>query len=130
MPARKLQSMQARRCANFVLLTGDPGGINAAGPGANVGQGVVFNYAGEIVWTAWQATGEPKYFHALEDKARRMLNINLKFCDDLGHRIEFFSRYFPSEYVTAARSVADQEKLTGEKPVSYTHLTLPTIYSV
>ncbi len=115
MPARKLQSMQARRCANFVLLTGDPGGINAAGPGANVGQGVVFNYAGEIVWTAWQATGEPKYFHAVEDKARRMLNINVKFCDDLGHRIEFFSRYFPSEYLTAARSVADQEKLTGEK---------------
>lgn len=111
MPARKLQSMQARRAANYVLQTSDPGGINAAGPGANVGQGVVFNYAGEIVWTAWQATGEAKYFHALEDKARRMLDINLKYCDDLGHRIEFFSRYFPEDYVASATAVADREQL-------------------
>ncbi|MAV37238.1 MAG: hypothetical protein CMJ59_17480 [Planctomycetaceae bacterium] len=118
LPARKLQGMQARRCANFVLLTGDPGGINAAGPGANVGQGVVFNYAGEIVWTAWRETGEPKYFHALEDKARRMLKIDVKFCDDLGHRVEFFGRYFPSEYVAAAARVADQEQLPAEKKVA------------
>jgi hypothetical protein len=115
MPPRKLQSMQSRRTANYVLLTGDPGGINAAGPGANVGQGVVFNYAGEIVWTAWHATGEPKYFHSLEDKARRMLDINLKFCDDLGHRVEFFSRYFPKDYVAVATKVCDQEKLDDAK---------------
>src|SRR5690606_40934780 len=39
---RKLHSKQAIRAANFVLQSGDPGGINAAGPGANVGQGGVF----------------------------------------------------------------------------------------
>lgn len=115
MSPRKLQGMQAHRTANYVLLTSDPGGINAAGPGANVGQGVVFNYAGEVVWTAWKKTGEPRFFHALEDKARRMLKINLKFCDDLGHRIEFFSRYFPTDYVSAATKVADREKLPADK---------------
>jgi hypothetical protein len=115
MSPRKLQGMQAHRAANYILLTSDPGGINAAGPGANVGQGVVFNYAGEIVWTAWKKTGEPRFFHSLESKARRMLKINLKFCDDLGHRIEFFSRYFPADYVQAATKVADEEKLTGDK---------------
>ena len=115
MPARKLQSKQARRTANYILQTSDPGGINAAGPGANVGQGVVFNYAGEIVWTVWQTTGEQKFFHAVEDKARRMLGINVKFCDDLGHRIEFFSRYFPRDYVAAATMVAEQEQLDDAK---------------
>ena len=115
MTPRKLQSMQARRTANYVLQTGDPGGINAAGPGANVGQGVVFNYAGEIVWTAWKATGEAKYFHSLEDKARRMLKINLKYCDDLGHRVEFFSRYFPKDYPAAAAKVAEEENLDDAK---------------
>lgn len=108
-PARKLQSKQSFRTANYVLLTADPGGINAAGPGANVGQGVVFNYAGEIVWTYWQQTGEPRFFHALEDKARRMMDINVKYADDLGHRVEFFSRYFPTDYIGAADQVAKQE---------------------
>ena len=111
MSARRLQSMQGRRAANYILQTSDPGGINAAGPGANVGQGVVFNYAGEILWTVWRATGERKYFHALEDKARHMLDINVKFCDDLGHRIEFFSRYFPQDYVAAAAKITEQEQL-------------------
>ena len=114
-PARKLQSMQARRTANYVLQTSDPGGINAAGPGANVGQGVVFNYAGEIVWTAWKETGKAKYFHSMEDKARRMLGINVKYSDDLAHRVEFFSRYFPKDYLAAAIEVAEQEKLKAAK---------------
>ena len=109
MPARRLQSMQARRAANYVLQTADPGGINAAGPGANVGEGVVFSYAGEILRTAWNQTGQAKYFHALEDKARRMPGINVKYADDLAHRVEFFSRYFPTEYVAAATRVAGQE---------------------
>ena len=112
-PARKLQGKQSYRTANYVLLTADPGGINAAGPGANVGQGVVFNYAGEIVWTAWQKTAEPRFFHALEDKARRMLDINVKYADDLGHRVEFFSRYFPQDYVAAAATAAAQDGLGG-----------------
>ncbi|MDA0833318.1 MAG: hypothetical protein O2955_05595 [Planctomycetota bacterium] len=106
---RKLHSTQAIRAANFVLQSGDPGGINAAGPGANVGQGVVFNYAGEILFEAWQATGDPKYFRALEDKARKMLDIDVKFCDDLGHRVEFFNRYFPQEYPVEAERMAQKE---------------------
>lgn len=116
MPARKLQAMQARRVANFVLQTGDPGGVNAAGPGANVGQGVVHNYAGEIVWTAWKATGEARYFHALEERARRMLSVEPKFTDDLCHRVEFLARYFPGsdECVTAAGRYA-QAELPDEK---------------
>ena len=44
---RTLQSKQQLRTANFILQSADPGGINAAGPGANVGQGVVYNYTGE-----------------------------------------------------------------------------------
>ena len=112
---RKLQSKQAIRAANFVLQSGDPGGINAAGPGANVGQGVVFNYAGEIVASAWNKTGEPRYFHSLEDKARRMLKINVKYADDLGHRVEFFRRFFPADYASTAAKVADAEQIPAAK---------------
>jgi hypothetical protein len=115
LPPRKLQSQQALRASNFVLLTSDPGGINAAGPGANVGQGVVFNYAGEIVCEAWKRTGETRFFHAIEDKARRMLGINVKYVDDLGHRVEFFSRYFPSDYLAQVSSVAKTDGLDENK---------------
>ena len=116
---RKLQSQQAIRAANFVLQSSDPTGINAAGPGANVGKGVVYNYAGEIVAAAWRKTGETRYFHAMEDKAQRMLGdidgamktAAIKYCDDLGHRVEFFSRYFPKEYALTAAQVAEQEQL-------------------
>ena len=112
---RKLQSKQTIRAANFILQSADPGGINAAGPGANVGAGVVFNYTGEVLWSAWKATGDPKYFHGLEDKANRMLEIALRYSDDLGHRVEFFSRYFPKDYVNAVKTVAEKEKLAPEK---------------
>ena len=122
LPPRKLQSMQAIRAANFVLQSGDPDGINAAGPGANVGKGVVYNYAGEILASAWRATGEARYFRALEVKARRMLGTGddvmksdaIEYCDDLGHRVEFFARYFPTEYAAVALRVAEQERLDSE----------------
>ena len=93
-PPRRLQSKQAIRAANHVLQTGDPGGINAAGPGANVGEGVVFNYTGEVLAAAWMQTGNPDYLRGLEDKAKRMLDIHLKYSDDLSHRVEFFERFF------------------------------------
>ncbi|MDQ3009803.1 MAG: hypothetical protein M3X11_03745, partial [Acidobacteriota bacterium] len=64
-PARKLHSMQAIRAANHTLQTADPSGINAAGQGSNVGQSVVYNYAGEILRTAWDRTSHPRYFAAL-----------------------------------------------------------------
>ncbi len=97
-PARKLHSKQAIRAANHVLQTADPSGINAAGPGSNVGQSVVYNYAGEILRTAWDRTGHPRYFAALEEKAAKMLNLQPRFSDDLSHRIEFFKRFFPQDY--------------------------------
>lgn len=114
LPARRLQSSQAVRAANYVLQTADPGGINAAGPGANVGQGVVFNYAGEVLKAAWEQTGEPKYFHALEEKVSKVLEIEVKFTDDLCHRVELIYRFFPRDYVVAAARVAEQEKLTRQ----------------
>lgn len=109
-PPRKLQSKQAIRAANFILQSGDPGGINAAGPGANVGKGVVYNYTAEVLFEQWKATGEPKYFRALEDKARKVLDVDPKFTDDMVHRIECLRRYFPQDYVSAAAEVSKKEK--------------------
>ena len=114
-PARKLQSMQSTRAANYVLLTGDPGGINAAGPGANVGAAVVFNYAGEVLYEAWKRTGRADYFHKLEEKARKVLDVEPKYTDDLCHRVELLSRYFPKDYVHVALRVADNEGIDQAK---------------
>lgn len=97
-PARKLHSMQAIRAANHTIQTADPSGINAAGPGSNVGQSIVYNYTGEILRTAWDRTGHPRYLAALEEKADRMLSVFPRYSDDLSNRIEFFKRYFPQDY--------------------------------
>ena len=69
LPPRKLHSKQLLRAANQVLQTADPSGINAAGPGSNVGKSVVFSFAGEILRTAWDRTRHPRYFAAMEEKA-------------------------------------------------------------
>ena len=116
-PPRKLHSMQALRAANQVLQTADPSGINAAGPGSNVGQAVVYNYAGEILRAAWDRTQHPRYFAALEEKAVKMLGVQPRFSDDLSHRIEFFRRFFPQDYPAQnqrARSI--QQTLPPEPP--------------
>ncbi len=97
-PARKLHSMQAIRAANHTIQTADPSGINAAGPGSNVGQSIVYNYAGEILRTAWDRTSHPRYLAALEEKAEKMLGVVPRYSDDLSNRIEFFKRYFPQDY--------------------------------
>ncbi len=116
-PARKLHSSQMIRAANHVLQTSDPSGINAAGPGSNVGQGVVYNYAGEILRTAWDRTGHPRYFAALEEKAEKMLGVQPRFSDDLAHRIEFFKRFFPQDYMAqSGRARSIQQKLPPEPP--------------
>ena len=107
---RALQSKQAIRAANFILQSGDPGGINAAGPGANVGKSVVFSYAGEVLYEAWKATGDPKYFRGLEDKARKVLGVKVVYTDDLAHRVELLRRYFPPDYPAAAAAVARMEQ--------------------
>lgn len=109
-PARKLHSMQAIRAANHVLQTADPSGINAAGPGSNVGQAVVYNYAGEILRAAWDRTGHPRYFAALEEKAEKMLAVQPKYSDDLSHRIEFFKRFFPQDYLAQSRKARDTRR--------------------
>ncbi|MGH9753572.1 MAG: HEAT repeat domain-containing protein, partial [Blastocatellia bacterium] len=116
-PARKLHSMQAIRAANHTLQTADPSGINAAGPGSNVGQSVVYNYAGEILRTAWDRAGHPRYFAALEEKAEKMLGVLPRYSDDLSLRIEFFKRFFPQDYLAQnqrARSI--QQTLPPEPP--------------
>jgi hypothetical protein len=116
-PARRLHSMQAIRAANHTLQTADPSGINAAGPGSNVGQGVVYNYAGEILRTAWDRTGHPRYFAALEEKAEKMLAVQPRYSDDLSHRIEFFRRFFPLDYPTQSQQARTKQKtLPPEAP--------------
>ena len=113
-PPRKLQSKQHLRASNFILQTADPGGINAAGPGANVGKGVVFNYAGEVLFEAWKKTGNPQFFRALEDKARKTLDVAPKYTDDLAHRVELLSRYFPEDYVAQVKHVLKLEAEQGD----------------
>lgn len=114
MSPRKLQSKQHLRASNFILQTADPGGINAAGPGANVGKGVVFNYAGEILFEAWKKTDNPQFFRALEDKARKTLDVNPKYTDDMAHRVELLCRYFPNDYVAQVEHVLKLEAEQGE----------------
>lgn len=104
-PPRKLQSKQLIRAANLILQTGDPGGVNAAGPGANYGTGVVYNYTGEVLVRAWQASGNPYYFHALVERAGRFVKFEAKYTDDLAHRVEFFRRFFPADYPACAERV-------------------------
>jgi hypothetical protein len=121
---KKLQSYQQRRTANYVLQTADPQGINAAGKGSNFGPNVVFKFAAEILDRAWQDTGESKYFFGIEEKARKIVETGdnrLKVIDDLGHRIEFFHRLFPRNYVETverltsdAQRVAEARKFQGE----------------
>lgn len=115
-PARKLHSMQAIRAANHVLQTADPSGINAAGPGSNVGQSVVYNYAGEILRTAWDRTGHPRYLAALEEKAEKMLTVVPRYSDDLSHRIEFFKRFFPQDYAAQNLKARDKQKTLPVEP--------------
>lgn len=115
----KLHSKQQIRTANFVLQTSDPGGINAAGPGSNVGQSIVYLFAGEILKTAWEKTGDPKYFRALEDRARQMVGVRPVYTDDVAVRIDFFSRLFPlKSYAAQAMKAADAERAAPTKSSS------------
>jgi hypothetical protein len=114
---RKLHSKQALRAANHTLQTADPSGINAAGPGSNVGQSIVYNYAGEILKRAWDQTGHPRYFAGVEEKAEKLLEVQPRYSDDMSNRIEFFKRVFPQDYLEQnkkARSI--QSTLPAEPP--------------
>ncbi|MGH9721683.1 MAG: prenyltransferase/squalene oxidase repeat-containing protein [Bryobacteraceae bacterium] len=95
-PPRKLHSAMQVRTANHILQSADPSGINAAGKGSNVGQGVVFHYAAEILRTAWDKTKDPKYLAGIEERARKLLALEPKFTDDIAHRVLFFRRVYPN----------------------------------
>ena len=117
MAPRKLHSKQVYRAANLVLQTADPSGINAAGPGSNVGQSVVYAYAGEILRRAWDQTGHPRYLAAIEEKATKLLAVVPRYSDDMAHRIEFFRRFFPADYLEQnRRAQATQKTLPSEPP--------------
>jgi len=107
---RALHSAQQQRTANFVLQSADPSGINAAGPGSNVGAAVVFRFAGAILRRAWDDTKDPKYFTALEDKAERILKINIRYADDPANRIIFFRDIFPANYLALKGESDDAKK--------------------
>jgi len=113
-PARKLHSKQQLRTANYMLQTSDPGGINAAGPGSNIGQNIVALFASEVLYRAWKDTGDPKYFRLLEVKAANVLVLTPKFTDDIGVRMDYFGRFFPKDYPAQAQRAADAEKTAGQ----------------
>ena len=111
---RRLHSAQQIRTANFVLQSADPSGINAAGPGSNVGQSVVYRFAGRILRTAYDRTHDEKYLAALEEKAEKLFKVTPRYSDDFSNRILFFQDVFPSDYVIlraesdAAKSLWDR----------------------
>ena len=92
---KRLHSTQQVRTANFMLQSADPSGINAAGPGSNYGQAVVYRFAGAILERAWRDTKNPKYLEALEEKAEKLLALKAKYTDDPANRVEFFRKIFP-----------------------------------
>lgn len=94
-PPKRLHSAQQQRTANFMLQSADPSGINAAGPGSNYGQAVVYRFAGVILERAWRDTGNPKYLEALEEKAQKLLTLKPRFTDDFANRTIFFRDNFP-----------------------------------
>ncbi|MCS7024961.1 MAG: HEAT repeat domain-containing protein [Bryobacteraceae bacterium] len=110
-PARRLHAAQQQRTANFVLQSADPSGVNAAGPGSNVGAAVVFRFAGAILRRAWEDTGDPKYLAALEEKAEKILKINVRYADDLANRILFVRDVFPASYLAQKGESEEAKKL-------------------
>ncbi|MFN3648517.1 MAG: HEAT repeat domain-containing protein [Armatimonadota bacterium] len=113
---KKLHSKQQLRTANYMLQTNDPGGINAAGPGSNYGQNIVWLFSGEILNESWKRTGDPKFFRGVEDKARKLLAYQPRFTDDVGVRLDFFGRAFPIDrYPAEAAKAAAAEQAAGAK---------------
>ena len=113
---KKLHAQWQRRTANYVLQTADPKGINAAGRGSNFGPNVVFKFGAEILERAWRDTGEPRYFYGLEDKARKILATadEIRVTDDYGHRIEFFHRIWPRDYVEQVQKLTNSPRRVAE----------------
>ena len=114
---KKLHRQWQRRTANYVLQTADPKGINAAGPGSNFGPNVVFKFGAEVLERAWRDSGDPRYFFALEEKARKVVatgDEDIRVTDDLGHRIEFFYRIWPDDYIETVRKLTHSPERVRE----------------
>ncbi len=93
---KRLHSAQQQRTANFMLQSADPSGINAAGPGSNYGQAVVYRFAGAVLERAWRDTGNAKYLEGLEEKAGKLLALKPRYTDDFANRTIFFRDNFPA----------------------------------
>ena len=113
---KKAHAQWQQRTANYVLQTADPKRINAAGRGSNFGPNVVFKFSAEVLERAWRDTGEPRYFFAMEEKARKILATGdaILVTDDYGHRIEFFHRIWPKDYVERVRKVTNSPRRIAE----------------
>jgi hypothetical protein len=111
---RRLHSTQQIRTANYMLLSADPSGINAAGPGSNVGQSVVYRFAGEVLLRGWRDTGNDKYLKAVEEKVQKLLDVRPRYTDDFSNRIEFLVKAFPQNWV-ALRGDTDEAKAFWKK---------------
>jgi hypothetical protein len=110
----KLHAKQQFRTANYMLASSDPGGINAAGPGSNVGEVVVYLMATEILKTAWEKTGDPKFFRALEARLHKTLEAKPKYTDDVAIRMDIFGRVIPIDaYAAMTEKAGAQEKAAG-----------------
>ncbi len=111
---RRLHSTQQIRTANYMLLSADPSGINAAGPGSNVGQSVVYRFAGDVLLRGWRETGNDKYLKAVEEKVQKLLDVQPRYTDDFSNRIEFLVTSFPQNWV-ALRGDTDEAKAFWKK---------------
>ena len=116
---KQVHAQWQRRTANYVLQTADPKGINAAGRGSNFGPNVVFKFSAEILARAWRDSGEPRYFHGLEEKGRKILATgdDIRVTDDYGHRIEFFHRVWPADYVAQVRRLTSSPRRVAEAEI-------------
>jgi hypothetical protein len=59
----------------------------------------VLHYSAEILRRAWDKTGEARYLEGIAQRAPQMLEIQPRFTDDIAHRILYFRRVFPANYL-------------------------------
>jgi hypothetical protein len=114
---RKLHARQQVKTANYVMQTADPGGINAAGPGSNIGRVIVWTMATEILKTAWEKTQDPTYFRKMEEKAKNILGDNVQFTDDVALRLHYFHTIFPIAKYAEWVKRAEQQETAAKKPI-------------
>ena len=116
LPPRKLHSRQQIKTANYVMQTADPGGINAAGPGSNIGRVIVWMMSTEILKTAWEKSGNPEFFRKMEEKAKSILGDTVQFTDDVALRLHYFHSVFPiAKYADMTKKAEAQETAAKKK---------------